>query len=246
MVISERQRTMGLLEAGLLCLPFAIVTLAALAAITSAPLAAIAIALLSLILAWALATERRGRYVALTVSLLLWIVLALGIAGLLGQWLPDWLAYAAACAALLGVSAIGARTGIRWRLAAYARGGRRTREWEWVYTGRAFALSHPLSSIPVGVWLTLAFLVLVFAWDAYVTFSDGADHIPLALHALVLAAAAATILRRHPAAYPLVFVMLIVFGLPLSIPFIVYWADGVRPNLIYRHRFERLLPEGSA
>ncbi|PIE18368.1 MAG: hypothetical protein CSA65_05535 [Proteobacteria bacterium] len=118
-------------------------------------------------------------------------------------------------------------------------------DWEWVYTGAEFARRHAPQRLPVGVWLTL---VCLFAAALLMALSGR----PLGLRIVtcaVLLAPVLPMLKRHPAAYPL---MLLALGtalflgpvlvLPMLVPLAFYWADGVWPNLIYRHRFERLVP----
>lgn len=140
------------------------------------------------------------------------------------------------------------RIGAAWqaeKLERLARKGRSIREWEWVYVGRDAALSHPLAAhlggariVAMGslaqaiIWVgsALAFATLWWHWAL------------LAFGAALVGLTLTLVWTRHPAAWGLVWFHL-VLGMPLSFPLMFYWADGVRPNLIYRHRFERLVPE---
>ena len=113
----------------------------------------------------------------------------------------------------------------------------KTIEWEWVHTGRAFARTHPLGTSRGGLWLVLAFVALHGMAAAYAGL-----HVSAVLYVFCLLDAVALMLlwRRHLAAWPLTWIVL-VQSFPVSLPLMIYWADGTRPNLVYRHRFERLV-----
>lgn len=112
-------------------------------------------------------------------------------------------------------------------------------EWEWVHVGRDFAQTHPLGQLRGWMLAVIAFVALHAAFMAYVAVFTGT---PFAFIVTVIdGLAIATMLRKSPLAWPLVWISLIA-AFPFSLPLMFYWADGVRPNLIYRHRFERLVP----
>lgn len=137
--------------------------------------------------------------------------------------------------------------------------GRPMREWQWVYTGPAFARGHRLSQshgpvLFVIAWVTVTSSVQLYFMLSLVLISVeiwgqgwmGAVAFSLLCLLVFLFAVFAifTILflwRRNTAAWFPTWVFLLL-GFPLTLPLIVYWADGVRPNLVYRHRFERLIP----
>ena len=113
------------------------------------------------------------------------------------------------------------------------------REWEWVHVGRDFALTHPLGHVGGAMWFVLVFALAHAGLAAYqALFVSPWTWLFFVFDLLVVAA----LLKRWRVAWPLVWVQLL-SSIPLSLPLIVYWADGTRPNLIYRHRFERLVPE---
>jgi len=125
-----------------------------------------------------------------------------------------------------------------------------TIEWQWVYTGFRFVAQHPLYARLGGIWVVVFWVSAQGLLTAF-SVTEAALQvtppwylwpIPLLL-ALIYISALLTLLARAPAAYPLTWVVLIL-SFPLSLPLVVYWADGTRPNLIYRHRFERLVPSG--
>ncbi|MDO5604105.1 MAG: hypothetical protein Q4G25_02980 [Paracoccus sp. (in: a-proteobacteria)] len=131
-------------------------------------------------------------------------------------------------------------------------------ERQWVPTGAGFALSHPLAQTLGPVWLLVGWCGLAglaaLGWNLWILlhlgqiWQSGAMFFTVALIGLALnltlflAAALAVpflVLRRPQAVVP-VWIALIL-TLPFSIPMMMWWADGVRPNLIYRHRFARLV-----
>lgn len=122
-------------------------------------------------------------------------------------------------------------------------------ESEWVYTGAAFALNHPISQHLGAVWLVVIWVALHAGLGVL-----GVINLTMAglgpftmLFALLLVLlvlndlfAILTLIGRHPLAwYPVWLCLICTF--PLSLPLIMYWSDGARPNLIYRHRFGRLV-----
>ncbi len=127
-------------------------------------------------------------------------------------------------------------------------------EAEWVYTGAAFALNHPLSQRLGAVWFVIGWLVLHAAVCLlgmfYLLGTPGILGSLIGLGGLLLLLLAMLLLidligivgllGRHPIAWLPVWIILIL-TFPASLPLVVYWADGVKPNLIYAHRFERLV-----
>ena len=119
-------------------------------------------------------------------------------------------------------------------------------EWEWVHTGRDFALAHPLARIQGGVLVTYLFksLQAMGSFLYFVPFGATISieaSVSFGLLGILNILNIILLLRKHPAAWPFTWVSLTT-SFPISLPLIVYWVDGVRPNLIYRHRFERLRP----
>ena len=110
-------------------------------------------------------------------------------------------------------------------------------EWEWVHTGRAFALDHPMGRVRGWMLAVVAFVAAHLALCIYAGLFANTLVLPVALIDLV---ALIALLKRAPVAWPLVWVP-IVLSFPVSLPILFYWVEGTRPNLIYRHRFERLV-----
>ncbi|WBU53825.1 hypothetical protein [Paracoccus sp. SCSIO 75233] len=125
---------------------------------------------------------------------------------------------------------------------------------KWVYTGVAFALNHPLSQRLGAVWFVVAWLalsavavivgVVMVPWDDLNPegFTDYAMLSGFILLAVLLflndLLGILALIGRHPIARGCVWLNLVT-TLPFSLPLILYWADGVKPNLIYAHRFEK-------
>lgn len=113
-----------------------------------------------------------------------------------------------------------------------------TIEWEWVHVGRQWALSHPMARLHGGVLVIVAY---VACWGLTWTYIAAMLPAPEAyVMSFFCGFALVALVRRSPLAWPLVWLNLLA-TLPVSLPFMMYWADGVRPNLIYRFRFERLV-----
>ncbi|WP_224814026.1 hypothetical protein [Hasllibacter sp. MH4015] len=146
------------------------------------------------------------------------------------------------------------RIGRTWgagRAARLAARGRGIRECEWVFTGADYVAGHPLNRLSFGLWASAAAFALATALVIFDLALGLAAPWEWAL-AAVFALPIWPILARQPVAYPMVFgaglaavVTLSPVLMALMLPVCFYWADGVRPNLIYRHRFERLLPGGA-
>ena len=188
-----------------------------------------------------------GRYLGLCLALLAWIwpvwlVLRLG-----ENMLPVWLAIpmAGLVSALPVVLAV--RIGRVWGIAradALARAGRPIRESEWVWTGPEFARSHPLAQRLGWIWGIVGIVAAHAVGLAVALWQVDMPGWQTILAAVMLALSSFTLfalVRRHPAAWPLVWLHLISL-VPFSAPLMLFWADSPRVNLIYRHRFERLRP----
>lgn len=111
-------------------------------------------------------------------------------------------------------------------------------EWEWVHTGRAFARSHPKGRFGGGLYLVGLFVFCHGLGNLYFVVMGG--NILLFIIIILDFLSLLALLRRWPAAWILVWGILIM-SFPVSLPLMIYWADGMRPNLIYRLRFERLV-----
>jgi len=191
--------------------------------------------------------QKPGKMPLAAISVALWIVSFPLLLIALSRWVPVWVSYLSGATFVALVAFFGVRIMIEWARQYYlsrASGGCRTIEWEWIYVGRETAHAHPLGRVSFGVFCVAAFLVLCWGW--HVLYFLGQSYYPylwigLSVETVLLLLMLRLILVRHPAAYPLVFVLL-GLNFPISLPFLFYWADGVRPNLIYRHRFERLVP----
>ncbi|MDO5643023.1 MAG: hypothetical protein Q4G26_11665 [Paracoccus sp. (in: a-proteobacteria)] len=123
---------------------------------------------------------------------------------------------------------------------------------QWVPVDPGFARAHPLGRHLGGVWLVVIWVGLhafgvIWALVGHVLVQSSwavglhlLFGILLVLLLVIDGFALLALLARHPLARVLVWVVLIL-SFPLSIPLIFYWADGVKPNLIYAHRFERMV-----
>ncbi|SFJ29319.1 hypothetical protein [Jannaschia pohangensis] len=162
-----------------------------------------------------------------------WVVPALGLAQVLPIWAAGPLFGVVVLLPLWSVIVLGRDMG-QARAARLAARGRGIREWQWVYVGRDAARAHPAFALSIGPVLTCAALLAIIAVWTW----GGVIFWPLvAFEALTVLA----ILCKWPVAYPMTFAALVP-AFPVTAPLMMYWADGVRPNLIYRHRFERLVP----
>ncbi|MDO5621986.1 MAG: hypothetical protein Q4G24_11000 [Paracoccus sp. (in: a-proteobacteria)] len=124
-------------------------------------------------------------------------------------------------------------------------------ERQWVPTGADFALSHPLAQRLGSLWLLVGWCALVglaclMASIWLIGFSDLPAGWLMAvvmlnglLFLMALFAIVFLILRRPQAIVPVWIVLILT--LPFSVPLMAYWANGTRPNLVYRHRFARLV-----
>lgn len=190
-----------------------------------------------------LVMETVGKYPTLAVAWALW----LGFLSVVAGAMPLWVGIVVLAAATLSVTLLVVVVGRDWGQRRYARmaaRGRPMREWEWVYVGRSFARAHDLHRVSPMIWLMALGVSACMAaiWlQFYLAPTPTHPALWLAI-AAVYSLTLLALLRLWPVAYPLVFLALAP-GFPLTLPFIFYWADGVRPNLIYRHRFERLIPK---
>lgn len=207
-----------------------------------------------------------GRYLGLFLAFGAWLILTTFLIVGVQQhafWLVPFLALPTGLAIAWGTVRIGASWGWQ-RYRAMADRGRPMSEWEWVNTGANFAQNHPLYDRFGAVSLVIAFVLIFGGWQIWnvaaiwfvsaSVWTSGLFGVILMVLFTVLIIALAVcwvlvlllLIARHPLAWHLTWIPL-VLGLPWSLPLIWYWADGVRPNLIYRHRFERLvrLPNAS-
>jgi hypothetical protein len=148
-----------------------------------------------------------------------------------------------ACAAAMALGLLVFHAALPWPVARAERlraAGRATMEWEWVHVPRAFARRHRLYRLGFGIYAVAVVIMATFAVQVWA----GLIHAPwFAIpYGVIVALTLLFLIAKGAVAYPLVYLCLIP-GLPFTLPAIVYWADGVRPNLIYRHRFERLCRE---
>lgn len=204
--------------------------------------------------------KRPGKYWALVMHMLIWVVLLAPLAGVTAFQLWEPLSGGVVILMAIAGGALAVRIAAPWGAERYARRG--LREWEWVYTGPEFARSHRLYRRGPGVWLSA--LVLLAAGGALLLVPEPGWYDYL-LHGFFLFVLI-PLLALHPAAYPLMLISIALLVLaPISavvpdvlpypapgvalvfhfllVPLAFYWADGVGPNLIYRHRFERLVPQ---
>lgn len=190
-----------------------------------------------------IAVLQRGVVFGIALTACLWVAGASVLAAGLSVRLPGWLAGLALLAAVIALFRWAVLLRLKW--ADRSDKAPRMIEWHWVYTGWAFAAQHRLYERLGAVWLVAGYVVLQFCLKAAAIWwmAPGVSPFWAFLVLVVLCGlyvlAFLTLIARMPAAYPLTWCV-ILMGLPLSVPVAVYWADGVRPNLIYRHRFERL------
>ena len=228
-------------DLAVLSFPFAILSIIALAASLQSPWPSMGIAVISLLLFLLIFFERTGRIPALALALFLWTCLLLPIQSVLASAAPDWAAWVLTAGMAFAVAALTGRIAVAWGRDRQLRRKDPIIEWEWVYTGRDFSRSHPEGRLSIGILLTLVAIFFVWFFIMQLTGPIGPVLHVVYLGLCIMTTVAA--LRRSPITYPLVF-FLLVPGFPFTAPFMVYWADGVRPNLIYRHRYERLVPAG--
>ena len=210
-------------------------------------LSGVGIAVLILAAIHVMSIGGRGCYLVLAVTYAGWLGFCIALGNLLIAATGEILVAFATVIIIWWATFCAVRIGCVWgndRLRRMQVRGRPMREWEWVYTGRDFAMSHPLSDRLGAVWCVVAFVVVHWLLQTLLlwTFTVSFFSVLLWLISTALAATTVCCLRlRHPAAWVLVWWPLVT-GFPLSLPLLFYWVEGVRPNLIYRHRFERLVP----
>ncbi|QHQ35840.1 hypothetical protein [Algicella marina] len=124
----------------------------------------------------------------------------------------------------------------------------------WVKVDRPAALGHAKGRLGWALWLIVVFLTLRAAWFAQVALAfDGG--IALWGQVGLMLVLVTMLVLRVPLAFPLMIlhgaVVLIWFvrglgegqevaalvDLGLHVPVLFYMVEGLRPNLIYRHRF---------
>jgi len=136
-------------------------------------------------------------------------------------------------------------------------------EGHWVFVGRARAMAHPKAKLNLGLVLCAVYFAILAGLQFAGAMQTGTLKVLLALPILNLLASTAIILR-WPFAYSLVIVMVafqigvvFIFGRfrpdPLILAQVVaglavalYFAEGGRPNLIYRHRYWSTKPQEDA
>lgn len=204
-----------------------------------------------------------GRHLFLMLALVAWLGLAMLVAMSIAALTNLIIGSMAAMALIILALWLTVRIAVPWGHERYDRmaaRGRPMREWEWVYTGPDFARAHPLHKILGGHVLVAGFVCVVgylrFGLGWAVLFGPaggvwakgwlGAVAVGLLVVLLIVLTlmcilTVVLLLRRSTGAWHLTWLFL-VLGLPWSIPLMFYWAEGRRPNLIYRHRFERLVP----
>lgn len=194
---------------------------------------------------------RVGKYPALMLVFAGWLVVITMLAMVVSYLVPEWLAVLGFGIAVFWVVYAVVRIATPWgydRAARLAAAGRPVREWEWVQTGPEFARSHKMGQFGGALYLVAGFVVFQWAvWVWQVTRHADLWQVWLGFAALTLLSVLTlyALVARRRGARGLVWVHL-ALGFPLSLPLVVYWADGVRPNLAYAHRFERLVPDGGA
>ncbi|MBM7067775.1 hypothetical protein [Actibacterium sp. 188UL27-1] len=193
-----------------------------------------------------LVTGSLAKYPVLVVSLLVWFGLIVGLAV---PFVPNWpvLALVGIAMGTIGLTVLAARIGLVWgwgRAVALASRGRGTIGWEWVYVGPEFARSHPAAARFGAVWLVIAWVALLAAGYTLAAVADDFWRFGWTwwIAAMFAELTFVALLLRWPVAYGMTLILLGV-SLPFSFPLLIYWADGVRPNLVYRWRFERLRQE---
>ena len=195
--------------------------------------------------------NRVGRWAGFIVLWLIWFFCGI----VLVAAYPSWRVAIAVFLILMVVSYAAARLGCVWgaeRAARLRAKGRGIREAEWVFTGSDYVAGHPLNRLSFGLWATVGILGLCALSVVAGVVLQPYVWAQAAL-GLVFVLPIWPILARQPVAYPLVIGTFVAACLSQSLaliailaPVLIYWLDGVRPNLIYRHRFERLVPEGGA
>ncbi len=210
----------------------------------------VVIAVIGVALACLILLGRICKWLALVLMWLAWffggVVVAVTFA--------TWPVVAGVCIAIWTASYFAIGLGQQWgeeRAARLEARGRGIREWEWVFTGPDYVKDHPLNRLSFGLWTSATALGLASAlvlYDVAMGFGHWWD-LPLAL---ILAAPIWPILARRVEAFPMVFgaglaaiVSMYAVLIAIVLPVCVYWVGGLRPNLIYRYRFERMLPKGA-
>lgn len=200
--------------------------------------------------------DTAGRYLSLCTSLLVWflffalIAIAISSIAPIFVWLPMGI-----CCFLMTFWA--GRVGVFWGRCRYnmlAAKGKPIREWEWVYTGAEYTRRNqfgtPGRMVPLQLFFSfycvfhlLSFVAIVTALVS-VSFPSYPSITYLSLSAGVIFIDVIILVglwRRWPATYLLMFILFL-SSVPISIPFLFIWVESRRVNLVYQHRFERLIP----
>ncbi|MGB1234423.1 MAG: hypothetical protein ACPG5U_01665 [Planktomarina sp.] len=189
------------------------------------------------------------RYLGLIVSFFGWLTLSGALLAVVTQTLSGILIilclwFAAIVIAVRHGTAVG-----HARVDRKAMGGHPIREWQWVYTGAKFARAHrcfrwhPI--LVLGIALPVAVASIYLGILGYATWMIPA----LIIATLPLISWCVftiwSLLARSPGGWIPAWTMLFL-SFPISVPWMVLWSDSTRLNLIYRHRFEHLVPLNAA
>ncbi|MEJ6391365.1 hypothetical protein [Gymnodinialimonas ulvae] len=188
-----------------------------------------------------------GKWPALTLMRPVWLVSGLGIA----VTFPSW-AVAIGTLLLVWLASLAAvRFGRGWGHARYRRletTGRGIRER--LFIGAEYLTDHRLNRLSIELCLSALAVGLASELVAFDLLMGMARPREVAL-IVVFVSPIWLILARRPVACPMVigvFIAACVVQSPaligLLLPVLVYWIDGAWPNLIYRHRFERMPSNG--
>ncbi|MEL7258094.1 MAG: hypothetical protein AAFN80_09665 [Pseudomonadota bacterium] len=204
-------------------------------------------AAICLALGWLIWAAWPGKYPSLFIALMMWLAFIVFVADLLAAWTAMWVGGLVAVILAFAVVAMAMRIGAPWgydRAARLAAKGTPIREWEWVQIGAEFAVNHPLAQLRGGLLVIIGYVVAQWAFVLVNAILSDGYWLTWTIFAVFSVLSATTIYALgafRPGARQLVWLHLVLW-FPISLPLIVYWADGVRPNLIYARRFERLVP----
>lgn len=179
-----------------------------------------------------------GKYFVLTLALLGWVM---GLGYVLIA-LGGWVGFAIAAGAALGFTVLAFHAAVPWaadRSRILLARGRGTIEAEWISVPRDFVQTHPGYRLSFGIYFTALAVIAGAVFPVWLVPLGNVVFWPAVIYVAVTLVFMAL---KGAVASPLVYIGLLP-GLPFTLPFMFYWADGVRPNLIYRHRFGRLCTE---
>ncbi len=200
-----------------------------------------------LALGWFIWAAWPGKYPSLFIVLMMWLAFVVLLADLLAAWTAMWVGGGVAVILAFAVVAMAMRIGAPWgyaRAARLAAGGTPIREWAWVRTGAEFAVNHPMARLRGGLLLIVGYVIAQWGFVLVNAILSEGYWLTWAVFGVFSILSVTTIYALgafRPGARQLVWLHLFL-GFPISLPLMVYWADGVRPNLIYARRFERLVP----